>query len=154
MSTKEVSKIFSSTRFLLTHEGLSRTAIFSAVNASLKRLDTDYLDLLQIHRFDPHTPIEETMEALHDLIKMGKVNYIGASSMYAYQFAMMQFWYACPSNSNEHNLTTISAEKNGWTKFVSMQNHYNLLYREEEREMNAFCNATGVGLIPVSVLDV
>ena len=112
--------------------GLSRTAIFEAVNASLKRLDTDYIDLLQIHRFDPHTPVEETMEALHDLVKMGKVHYIGASSMWAYQFAMLQF----------------AAEKNGWTKFVSMQNHYNLLYREEEREMNAFCNATGVGLIP------
>ena len=85
--------------------GLSRTAIFEAVNASLKRLGTDYMDLLQIHRFDPYTPIEETMEALHDLVKMGKVHYLGASSMWAYQFAMMQF----------------CAEKNGWTKFVSMQ---------------------------------
>ncbi|MCJ1475686.1 hypothetical protein MMC13_004349 [Lambiella insularis] len=112
--------------------GLSRNAIFSAVEASLKRLDTSYIDLLQIHRFDKNTPIEETLEALHDLVKSGKVRYIGASSMWAYQFAMMQF----------------CAEKNGWTKFVSMQNHYNLLYREEEREMNAFCNATGVGLIP------
>lgn len=112
--------------------GLSRVAIFEAVNASLKRLDMDYIDLLQIHRHDPHTPMEETMEALHDLVKMGKVHYIGASSMWAYQFAMYQF----------------VAEKNGWTKFVSMQNHYNLLYREEEREMNAFCNETGVGLIP------
>jgi aryl-alcohol dehydrogenase-like predicted oxidoreductase len=113
--------------------GLSRQAIFNAVNASLKRLDTDYIDLLQIHRFDPNTPIEETMEALHDLIKSGKVHYIGASSMWAVQFAQMQF----------------AAEKNGWTKFISMQNHYNLLYREEEREMNRFCNDTGVGLIPV-----
>jgi aryl-alcohol dehydrogenase-like predicted oxidoreductase len=113
--------------------GLSRQAIFNAVNASLKRLDTDYIDLLQIHRFDPNTPIEETMEALHDLIKSGKVRYIGASSMWAVQFAQMQF----------------VAEKHGWTKFVSMQNHYNLLYREEEREMNRFCNDTGVGLIPV-----
>jgi aryl-alcohol dehydrogenase-like predicted oxidoreductase len=112
--------------------GLSRQAIFNAVNASLKRLDTDYIDLLQIHRFDPNTPIEETMEALHDLIKSGKVRYIGASSMWAVQFAQMQF----------------AAEKNGWTKFISMQNHYNLLYREEEREMNRFCNDTGVGLIP------
>jgi len=112
--------------------GLSRQAIFNAVNASLKRLDTDYIDLLQIHRFDPNTPIEETMEALHDLIKSGKVHYIGASSMWAVQFAQMQF----------------VAEKNGWTKFISMQNHYNLLYREEEREMNRFCNDTGVGLIP------
>ncbi|KAH8724912.1 aldo-keto reductase-like protein [Phaeosphaeriaceae sp. PMI808] len=112
--------------------GLSRQAIFNSVNASLKRLDLEYIDLLQIHRFDPNTPVEETMEALHDLIKSGKVRYIGASSMWAVQFAQMQF----------------AAEKNGWTKFVSMQNHYNLLYREEEREMNRFCNDTGVGLIP------
>jgi aryl-alcohol dehydrogenase-like predicted oxidoreductase len=112
--------------------GLSRTAIFEAVNASLKRLDTPYLDLLQIHRYDPYTPMEETMEALHDLVKQGKVHYIGASSMFAYQFAMYQH----------------TAERHGWTKFVSMQNHYNLLYREEEREMNKFCNETGVGLIP------
>lgn len=114
--------------------GLSRAAIFNAVNASLKRLETDYIDLLQIHRFDPTVPLEETMEALHDLVKSGKVRYIGASSMWATQFAQLQF----------------VAEKNGWTKFVSMQNHYNLLYREEEREMNRFCNDTGVGLIPVS----
>lgn len=113
--------------------GLSRQAIFNAVNASLKRLDLEYIDLLQIHRFDPNTPLEETMEALHDLVKSGKVRYIGASSMWAVQFAQMQF----------------TAEKNGWTKFISMQNHYNLLYREEEREMNRFCNDTGVGLIPV-----
>ncbi|KAK3116487.1 hypothetical protein LTR53_003091 [Teratosphaeriaceae sp. CCFEE 6253] len=112
--------------------GLSRTAIFEAVNASLKRLDMDYLDLLQIHRYDPYTPIEETMQALHDLVRSGKVHYIGASSMFAYQFAMYQH----------------CAERNGWTKFISMQNHYNLLYREEEREMNKFCDATGVGLIP------
>jgi aryl-alcohol dehydrogenase-like predicted oxidoreductase len=114
---------------------LSRQAIFNAVDASLKRLDTPYIDLLQIHRFDPNTPLEETMEALHDLVKSGKVRYIGASSMWATQFAQLQF----------------VAEKNGWTKFVSMQNHYNLLYREEEREMNRFCDATGVGLIPVSI---
>lgn len=112
--------------------GLSRAAIFNAVNASLKRLDTDYIDLLQIHRFDPNTPIEETMKALDDLVQSGKVRYIGASSMWAVNFARMQF----------------VAEKNGWTKFISMQNHYNLLYREEEREMNRFCNDTGVGLIP------
>ncbi|OCK84051.1 aldo-keto reductase-like protein [Lepidopterella palustris CBS 459.81] len=112
--------------------GLSRAAIFNAVNKSLERLGTDYIDLLQIHRFDNQTPIEETMEALHDLVKMGKARYIGASSMWATQFAMMQF----------------VAEKNGWTKFVSMQNHYNLLYREEEREMNRFCDLTGVGLVP------
>ncbi|RYP64155.1 hypothetical protein DL771_008891 [Monosporascus sp. 5C6A] len=116
----------------VNHYGLSRTAIFNMVNASLKRLDTDYIDLLQIHRFDYDTPIEETMKALHDLVQQGKVRYIGASSMWAVNFARMQF----------------VAEKNGWTKFVSMQNHYNLLYREEEREMNRFCNDTGVGLIP------
>ena len=91
--------------------GLSRVAIFEAVNASLKRMDLEYMDLLQIHRFDPHTPIEETMEALHDLVKSGKVHYIGASSMWAYQFAQMQF----------------CAEKHGWTKFVSMQNRKHFL---------------------------
>ncbi|KAK4162825.1 hypothetical protein QBC43DRAFT_345662 [Cladorrhinum sp. PSN259] len=112
--------------------GLSRAAIFNQVEASLKRLDTPYIDLLQIHRFDTETPIEETMKALHDLVQAGKVRYIGASSMWGTQFARMQF----------------VAEKNGWTKFVSMQNHYNLLYREEEREMNRFCNDTGVGIIP------
>jgi len=116
----------------VNNHGLSRQAIFNAVDASLKRLELDYIDLLQIHRFDPETPLEETMEALHDLIKSGKVRYIGASSMWATQFAQMQF----------------VAEKNGWTKFISMQNHYSLLYREEEREMNRFCNDTGVGLIP------
>ncbi|XDG00584.1 hypothetical protein ABKA04_000199 [Annulohypoxylon sp. FPYF3050] len=112
--------------------GLSRLAIFNAVEASLKRLDLDYVDVLQIHRYDPHTPIEETMKALHDLVQLGKVRYIGASSMWAVNFARYQF----------------AAEKNGWTKFISMQNHYNLLYREEEREMNRFCKDTGVGLIP------
>lgn len=112
--------------------GLSRGAIFKAVDASLKRLGTDYIDLLQIHRYDPSVPPEETMKALHDLVQAGKVHYIGASSMWTYQFARMQF----------------IAEKNGWTKFVSMQNWYNLCYREEEREMNKFCNETGVGLIP------
>jgi aryl-alcohol dehydrogenase-like predicted oxidoreductase len=112
--------------------GLSRQSIFHSVNASLKRLDVEYIDLLQIHRFDYNTPIEETMKALHDLVEAGKVRYIGASSMWGVNFARMQF----------------VAEKNGWTKFVSMQNHYNLLYREEEREMNRFCNETGVGLIP------
>lgn len=112
--------------------GLSRAAIFQQVEASLRRLDTPYIDLLQIHRFDRATPIEETMRALHDLVQSGKVRYIGASSMWATQFARMQF----------------AAEKNGWTQFVSMQNQYNLLYREEEREMIRFCNDTGVGLIP------
>ena len=115
--------------------GLSRKAIFNAVDASLKRMGIDYIDLLQIHRFDPNVPIEETMEALHDLVKSGKVRYIGASSMWAVNFARMQF----------------VAETKGWTKFISMQNHYSLLYREEEREMNRFCNETGVGLIPVRV---
>ena len=112
--------------------GLSRRAIMHNVDQSLKRLGTDYLDLLQIHRFDHNTEIEETMEALHDVVRSGKVRYIGASSMWTYQFAMMQ---AC-------------AEKNGWTKFVSMQNHHSLLYREEEREMNRYCKLTGVALIP------
>ena len=116
----------------VNNHGLSRAAIFNQVEASLKRLDTPYIDLLQIHRFDPDTPIEETMKALHDLVQSGKVRYIGASSMWATQFARLQF----------------CAERNGWTKFVSMQNQYNLLYREEEREMNRFCNDTGVGLIP------
>ena len=112
--------------------GLSRTAILKAVDASLKRLGTDYIDLLQIHRYDASVPPEETMKALHDLVQAGKVHYIGASSMWTYQFARMQF----------------IAEKNGWTKFVSMQNRYNLCYREEEREMNKLCKETGVGLIP------
>jgi len=117
--------------------GLSRAAIFNAVDASLKRLQTDYIDLLQIHRFDNTVPIEETMKALHDLVQSGKVRYIGASSMWTYQFVMLQ------------NV----AEKYGWTKFVSMQNHYSLCYREEEREMNKYCHLTGVGLIPWSPLN-
>lgn len=117
---------------LIHQPGLSRGAIFKAVNASLKRLGTDYIDLLQIHRYDPTVSPEETMKALHDLVESGKVNYIGASSMWTYQFARLQF----------------VAEKNGWTKFVSMQNRYNLCYREEEREMNRFCKETGVGIIP------
>ncbi|KAH6691464.1 aldo/keto reductase [Plectosphaerella plurivora] len=116
----------------VNHYGLSRASIFNQVEASLARLDTPYIDLLQIHRFDPNTPLEETMSALHDLVKSGKVRYIGASSMWATQFARLQF----------------VAERNGWTQFVSMQNQYNLLYREEEREMNRFCDDTGVGLIP------
>ena len=116
----------------VNQRGLSRQGIFAAVNASLARLDTPYIDLLQIHRFDKTVPVQETMKALHDVVESGKVHYIGASSMWAYQFATMQF----------------VAEKNGWTKFVSMQNAYNLLYREEEREMNKFCLETGVGLIP------
>ncbi|KAI4863129.1 Aldo/keto reductase [Hypoxylon rubiginosum] len=126
--------LYNQSKDYVNQGGLSRTAIFNAVDASLARLGTSYIDLFQIHRFDPETPIEETMKALHDLVQAGKVRYIGASSMWATQFAQMQF----------------AAEKNGWTKFVSMQNLYNLLYREEEREMNRFCNATGVGLLPYS----
>lgn len=116
--------------------GLSRHAIFHEIDASLKRLRTDYIDLYVIHRWDYHTPIEETMEALHDLIKMGKVRYIGASSMHAWQFVKAQY----------------VATLNGWTRFVSMQSHYNLLNREEEREMQPFCAHEGVGLTPWSPL--
>jgi aryl-alcohol dehydrogenase (NADP+) len=117
-------------------QGLSRKRIFAAADASLKRLGMDWIDLYQIHRFDPATPVEETMEALHDLVKAGKVRYLGASSMWAWQFAKMQ------QVAREH----------GWTPFVSMQNHYNLLYREEEREMNPLCLDQGVGLLPWSPL--
>jgi len=116
--------------------GLSRKRIFAAADASLKRLATDHIDLYQIHRFDPATPIEETMEALNDLVRAGKVRYLGASSMWAWQFAGMQH----------------VAERHGWTRFVSMQNHYNLAYREEEREMNPLCRHQGVGLLPWSPL--
>lgn len=116
--------------------GLSRKVIMTEIDHSLSRLGTDYVDLYQIHRFDPHTPVEETMEALHDLVKAGKVRYLGASSMYAWQFSKMQY----------------TAERHGWTKFVSMQNHYNLLYREEEREMMPLCVDQGVGVLPWSPL--
>jgi len=116
--------------------GLSRKHIFAAVDASLKRLDLDFIDLYQIHRWDYRTPIEETMEALHDVVKSGKVRYIGASSMWAWQFAKAQY----------------TARKNGWTPFVSMQNHYNLIYREEEREMLPLCRDMGVAVIPWSPL--
>lgn len=116
--------------------GLSRKVIMHEIDASLKRLGTDYIDLYQIHRFDPKTPIEETMEALHDVVKAGKARYIGASSMYAWQFATMQH----------------TAQINGWTKFVSMQNQVSLLYREEEREMLPLCEAEGVGVMPWSPL--
>jgi aryl-alcohol dehydrogenase-like predicted oxidoreductase len=116
--------------------GLSRKVIMTEIDQSLARLGTDYVDLYQIHRFDPDTPVEETMEALHDLVKAGKVRYIGASSMYAWQFSKMQY----------------VAERHGWTKFVSMQNHYNLLYREEEREMLPLCADQGVGVLPWSPL--
>ncbi|KAI9833733.1 MAG: hypothetical protein M1819_003466 [Sarea resinae] len=128
--------VYRNAKDYVNKDGLSRIAIFNAVNNSLKRLQTDYIDLLQIHRFDYNTPIEETMKALHDLVESGKVRYIGASSMWAFQFAMMQ----------------AVAEKNGWTKFISMQGQYNLLYREEEREMKKYCDLTGVGLIPWSPL--
>jgi aryl-alcohol dehydrogenase (NADP+) len=116
--------------------GLSRKRIIEAVEASLKRLGTDYIDLYQIHRWDYKTPIEETMETLHDLIKSGKVRYIGASSMWAWQFAKAQH----------------VARNRGWTPFASMQNHYNLVYREEEREMIPLCRDLGVALIPWSPL--
>jgi len=116
------------------HRGLSRRAILRQVDLSLKRLRTDYIDLYQIHRFDPSTPIEETMQALDDLIRWGKVRYIGASTMYAWQFAKMQQ----------------AARDNGWTPFISMQNQINLIYREEEREMIPLCLDQGVGLIPWS----
>jgi len=116
--------------------GLSRKAIFHELDESLKRLQTDYVDLYQIHRWDYETPIEETMEALHDLVKSGKVRYIGASSMYAWQFAKALYL----------------ADLHGWTRFVSMQNHYNLLYREEEREMIGLCESEGIGVIPWSPL--
>ena len=116
--------------------GLSRKHLFDAVDASLRRLGTDYVDLYQIHRFDPHTPVEETLEALNDIVRAGKARYIGASSMYAWQFARM----------------LQAAERHGWARFVSMQNHYNLVYREEEREMLPLCCAEGVGSIPWSPL--
>ncbi len=116
--------------------GLSRKAILHEIDASLRRLGTDYVDLYQIHRWDPTVPIEETMEALHDVVKAGKARYIGASSMYAWQFAKAQH----------------VADLDGWTRFVSMQNHYNLLYREEEREMLPLCEDQGIGVIPWSPL--
>jgi aryl-alcohol dehydrogenase-like predicted oxidoreductase len=114
--------------------GLSRKAILEQIDASLTRLGTDYVDLYQIHRFDPDTPVEETMEALHDIVKAGKVRYLGASSMYAWQFAKLQH----------------AADLGGWTRFVSMQNQYNLLRRQDERELMAMCADTGVGLVPYS----
>lgn len=116
--------------------GLSRKSLFAAIDDSLARLGMDHVDLFQIHRWDDHTPIEETMEALHDIVKAGKARYIGASSMYAWQFARAQE----------------VARANGWTRFVSMQNQLNLLYREEEREMLPLCAAEGVGVIPWSPL--
>jgi 1-deoxyxylulose-5-phosphate synthase len=116
--------------------GLSRKAIFQSIDASLSRLGTDYVDLYQIHRWDYATPIEETLEALHDVVKAGKARYIGASSMFAWQFAK----------------ALRVSERNGWTRFVTMQNHVNLLYREEEREILPLCADEGVGVIPWSPL--
>jgi aryl-alcohol dehydrogenase-like predicted oxidoreductase len=116
--------------------GLSRKAIMQEIDASLKRLGTDYVDLYQTHRWDYDTPIEETLEALHDVVQAGKARYIGASSMYAWQFAQALYL----------------ADQHGWTRFVSMQNHYNLLYREEEREMMPLCADQGIGVIPWSPL--
>jgi aryl-alcohol dehydrogenase (NADP+) len=116
--------------------GLSRKAIMTEIDHSLRRLGMEYVDLYQIHRWDNETPIEETLEALHDAVKAGKARYIGASSMYAWQFAKALYL----------------ADLNGWTRFVSMQNHYNLIYREEEREMMKLCGDQGIGVIPWSPL--
>jgi len=116
--------------------GLSRKHITAAIDDSLRRLGTDYVDLYQIHRFDPETPIEETLEALHDIVQAGKARYLGASSMPAWQFAKMLY----------------TADAHGWTRFITMQNHYNLMYREEEREMIPLCLDQGIGVIPWSPL--
>ena len=116
--------------------GLSRKHILSAIDASLRRLGTDYVDLYQIHRLDPDTPVEETLSALHDVVRSGKARYIGASSMAAWQFTRALY----------------AADRHGWTRFVSMQNHYNLVYREEEREMMPLCRHEGIGVIPWSPL--
>ena len=130
------TKVFAPMRPGPNAKGLSRKAIMTEVDASLKRLGMDYVDLYQIHRWDNTTPIEETIEALHDVVKAGKALYVGASSMYAWQFAKSLY----------------KADQHGWSRFVSMQNHYNLLYREEEREMMSLCAAEGIGVIPWSPL--
>lgn len=130
------SKVFFPMGESPNQRGLSRVHILQTVEDSLRRLGTDYIDLYQIHRWDDETPIEETLEALHDVVKSGKVRYIGASSMYAWQFARCLYL----------------ADLHGWTRFVAMQNHYNLVYREEEREMIPLCQAEGVALIPWSPL--
>lgn len=117
-------------------QGLSRKHILDGIDASLERLGLDYVDLYQIHRWDPHAPIEETLSALHDVVRAGKARYVGASSMYAWQLAKAVF----------------TADLHGWTRFVSMQNHYNVIYREEEREMIPFCMDQGIGVIPWSPL--
>ncbi len=130
------TKVFYPLRDGPNERGLSRKHLLAAIDGSLQRLGTDYVDLYQIHRFDYETPIEETLEALHDIIKAGKARYIGASSMYAWQFAGMLH----------------AADVHGWTRFVSMQNHYNLVYREEEREVMPLCAEEGIGVIPWSPL--
>ncbi len=130
------TKVFGPMRSGPNAAGLSRKAIMTEVEASLRRLGTDYIDLYQIHRWDHRTPIEETLEALHDVVRSGKVRYVGASSMFAWQFSKALY----------------TAELRGWTKFVSMQNHYNLLQREEEREMMPLCVDQGVGVLPWSPL--
>jgi 1-deoxyxylulose-5-phosphate synthase len=130
------TKVFFPLRKAPNVGGLSRKAIFSSIDASLRRLETDYIDLYQIHRWDYTTPIEETLEALHDVVKSGKARYLGASSMYAWQF------------SKALHLAT----QHGWTRFVTMQNHYNLLYREEEREMMPLCTDERIGVLPWSPL--
>ncbi|KAG7087284.1 hypothetical protein E1B28_013262 [Marasmius oreades] len=130
--TPNASPAFKNQREYINQHGLSRAAIFNQVEGSLRRLNTSYIDLLQIHRYDGNTPAEETMKALHDLVQSGKVRYLGASSMRTWQFAYL----------NE------VAGKNGWSKFVSMQDEYSLLYREEEREMHAYCKFNGIGIIP------
>ena len=130
------TKVFFPMRAGANARGLSRKAIFAEIDASLKRLDTDYVDLYQIHRWDYSTPIEETLSALHDVVTAGKARYIGASSMYAWQFCKSLYL----------------SDLHGWTRFVSMQNHYNLLYREEEREMLRLCQAEGVAVLPWSPL--
>jgi len=130
------TKVHGRTRPGPNGQGLSRQAIMNEIDNSLTRLGTDYVDLYQIHRWDYHTPIEETLEALHDVVKAGKARYIGASSMYSWQFAQALY----------------TADQHGWTRFVSMQNYYNLLYREEEREMLPLCLDQGIGSIPWSPL--
>ncbi len=130
------TKVFGRVRSGPNGSGLSRKAIMTEVDASLRRLGTDYIDLYQIHRWDPRTPIEETLEALHDLVRSGKARYVGASSMYAWQFSKALY----------------TADLHGWTRFISMQPHYNLLYREEEREMLPLCEDQSVGVLPWSPL--
>lgn len=130
------TKVYSPMGEKPNRSGLSRKYIMHAVDDSLRRLGTDYIDLYQIHRWDSQTPIEETLEALHDLVKAGKARYIGASSMYAWQFSQALYL----------------ADRHGWSRFVSMQNHYNLVYREEEREMIPLCRDQGIGIIPWSPL--